>query len=177
MAIQARFFLVLVLGVLLPACASTPATTSELNLPPANPGDYMKLAWDQLAGFPFKPIPYDPAKDDAPPSSADQMPDAVKQLEGRKVLITGFMLPLKTDTNLATDFLLVSPRANAGINGTGPAPSVNEWVVVSMPKGARVFMDLPVACFGTLHVKDQYDSGNLTGIYELEGDAVTKAKP
>jgi hypothetical protein len=150
---------------------------SESNRPPADVGDYMRLGWDRLAGFPFKPIPYDPATDDAPPSSADQIPNAVVQLDGRKVLITGFMLPLKIDANLATDFLLVSPRANAGINGTGPAPSVNEWVVVRMPQGGRVFMDTPVACYGTLRVKEQFASGNLTGIYELEGEAVTKAKP
>ena len=65
---------------------------------------YLKLGFDRLASYKFTPPAYDPAtKPDAPiPSVENQIPAAVKKYDGKKAMVTGFMLPVKMDGQLVT---------------------------------------------------------------------------
>lgn len=155
--------------------AASAASASAAAQPPEQVDGYLKLGFDRLSGFPFNPAAYDSAKPDAPPpSAADQIPDRVKQLDGKKALVTGFMLPVKTDKGLVTEFLLMKDPMMCCY---GVVPQINEWIVVRMTNnGVQALQDVPISFYGKLHVKELYDNGYLSGIYLLEAEKMAPTK-
>ena len=137
---------------------------------------YLKLGFDRLASYKFTPPAYDPAtKPDAPvPSVENQIPAAVKKYDGQKAMVTGFMLPVKMDGQLVTEFLLVRDPMMCCY---GVTPQMNEWVVVKMVKGGvHPLMDVPISFYGQIRVKEMFENGYMTGIYLLEGEKMGEVK-
>jgi hypothetical protein len=166
----------LLAGTLRSQTAAKPAAAemSSAN-PPQEINGYLKVGFERLAGFPFNPAPYDPAKPNTPPpSAADQIPERVKQLDGKKAVITGYMLPVKTDKGLVTEFLLMKDPMMCCY---GIVPQINEWIVVHMTNnGVQALQDVPLSFYGKLHVKEQFDNGYLSGIYLLEAEKMGEPK-
>jgi hypothetical protein len=103
-------------------------------------------------------------------NATGQIPQSVQSLDGRKVLIQGFLLPVKMDEGLAVEFLLMR---NQSMCCYGVPPKINEWITVQMTaKGVKPVMDQPIAVTGTLHVGPTQENGFLTGIYSLDGKRV-----
>lgn len=126
--------------------------------------EVMAVGFDKLASFEFTP-PEDPAKAAA---AEAQIPVKVRELDAKKVAVTGFMLPVKMDGGLVTEFLLVKDPMMCCY---GVMPKVNEWVVVKMVgKGVPPLMDVPITFEGTLSVGQIYEGGYLTGLYLLKGE-------
>jgi hypothetical protein len=136
--------------------------------------DYLKAGFDVLAGYTFIPAELDPSAPPGtpPPSGAKQIPPLVKNLDGKNVVVSGYMLPTKVEKGLVTEFLLVS---SPQLCCYGQTPQVNEFVVVKMAKGVKPVMDTPVQFYGKLVVKEMYEDGFLTNIYSLEGEKMGKA--
>ncbi|HEY8994218.1 MAG TPA: DUF3299 domain-containing protein [Lacunisphaera sp.] len=126
--------------------------------------EVLAAGFDKLASFEFTP-PEDPAK----AAAADaQIPERVRKLDAKKVTVTGFMLPVKMESGLVTEFLLMKDQTGCCY---GVMPKVTEWVVVKMAgKGVAPMMDVPITFEGTLSVGQIYESGYLTGLYLLKGD-------
>jgi len=132
--------------------------------------EVLKLGFDKLASFEFV-APEDPAKAAA---AEAQIPARVREFNDKKVLVTGFMLPVKMDAGLVTEFLLVKDPMMCCY---GVMPKVNEWVVVRMVgKGVAPLMDVPITFEGTLSVGQLYEGGYLTGLYLLKGDKRVETK-
>ncbi len=131
---------------------------------PAAEAEVLTVGFDKLASYEFTP-PEDPAK----AKEADaQIPERIRNFNDKKVLVTGFMLPVKMDAGLVTEFLLVKDPMMCCY---GVMPKVNEWVVVKMVgKGVPPLMDVPITFEGTLLVGQLYEGGYLTGLYLLKGD-------
>jgi len=144
--------------------------------PPESDHGYLKLGFDRLAGFKFVTPAYDPVADakKPPPSGDDQIPGEVKSWNGRKAVITGFMLPTQLEKGKATEFLIM---ANQMACCYGTVPNLNDWVVVRMPRGTEVIQDVPISFYGTLHVGAMYENGYMTGIYEMDAERMADAKP
>jgi hypothetical protein len=141
---------------------------------PAADGNYLKAGFDVLAGYTFVPAELDPSAPPGtpPPSGAKQIPPLVKDLDGKSVIVTGYMLPTKIDKGLVTEFLLVSSPM---LCCYGQNPQVNEFVVVNMgAHGVKAVMDTPVQFYGKLIVKEMYEDGFLTNIYSLAGEKMGK---
>jgi hypothetical protein len=137
---------------------------------------YLRLGFDRLAASKFVPPAYDPAADPkAPPVSGDeQIPAGVKHWSGKKAIVTGYMLPVKMDGALVTEFLLVKDPMMCCY---GVVPNMNEWVVVKMVKGGvKPLMDVPVSFYGELKVGAMFENGYMTGIYLLEGEKMGEIK-
>ena len=155
--------LVLSLGTAAPIAAADPA-----------PGEALRLGFDILGGFKYE-IPPD-ATGDAAQKLAVQaekdIPANIKQYDGKKAVVTGFMLPTKLEENtgLVIEFLLVRDPMMCCY---GVVPNPNDWVVVHMTKPVPAIQDVPISFVGTLHVGPLYDNGYLTGIYRLDGDKKT----
>jgi hypothetical protein len=169
-----RFFSVLLLAALfLPLssgraqdpAAKTPPPAAPLTAPQEENG-YLKLGFEQLASYPFNPPPFDPAADPTakPPTGEEQIPPMVKSWNGRKAMITGYMVPVKMDKGLVTEFLLMR---NTMACCFGTVPNMNEWVIVKMKKGVQPMMDVPIAFYGELKVGAMFENGYMTGLYEL----------
>lgn len=156
-----------------PAAAdeTTPAAPAgaESITPPQLEDGYLKLGFEQLAGYAFTPPPFDPAADPkaVPPTGEEQIPEIVKGWNGKKAMVTGYMVPVKMDKGLVTEFLLMR---NTMACCFGTVPNMNEWVVVKMKKGVQPMMDVPVAFYGKLKVGAMFENGYMTGLYELEGE-------
>ena len=165
---------VLLLGLL----AVSLQAADDLGLPvPESDNGYLRLGFDKLAAYKFIPPAYDPAADPkAPPRGGDeQIPAGVKAWNGKKAIVTGFMLPVKMDGGLVTEFLLVKDPM---LCCYGVMPNMNEWVVVRMNKGAGVkpLMDVPISFYGELKVGAMYENGYMTGVYLLEGEKMGEVK-
>ncbi len=97
-----------------------------------------------------------------------QVPARILELDGSKVMVTGYMLPLKLTGNRVSEFLLVSSPM---ICCYGTVPQMNNWIIVRMTgPGAPILMDSPIQFFGRLHVGKVVEDGVLAGIYLLDGE-------
>lgn len=93
----------------------------------------------------------------------------VKSWNGKKAIVTGFMLPTKLEngSGKAVEFLLM---ANQMACCYGAVPNMNDWVIVKIPKGVPITQDIPISFRGTFKVSPAFESGYLTGIYELDAE-------
>jgi hypothetical protein len=132
-------------------------------------GGYLKLGFDRLSGFKFVAPEYDPLANPkgTPPTGEEQIPTIVKGWNGKKAVVTGFMLPTKLDNGKAVEFLLM---ANQMACCYGTVPNMNDWVIVRIPKGVPITQDVPIAFKGTFRVNPTFESGYMTGIYQLEAE-------
>jgi len=154
---------------------AAPATTAapKVAAPEVDNG-YLKIGFDRLSGFRFVPPAFDPVVDaKALPTGEEQIPAEVKGWNGKKAVVTGFMLPVKLENGKCVEFLLM---ANQMACCFGSVPNMNDWVVVHMKKGTPVIQDLPISFYGTLKVGAMFENGYMTGIYELEGEKMGEVK-
>lgn len=151
--------------------APAPAELPPLKLPTAKIENHLDVGFDFLGGYEFKLT-----KEQAAASAADkaalaavhaQIPELVRQLDGQKVLLTGFMLPMKMEGAVTTEFLLV---ANSMLCCYGVVPPMNQWVTVKLPpgKGVKPQQDVPLQFFGTLRIQPRIENDALAAIYHLD---------
>ena len=147
---------------------------SALDRPPEMVAGYAKVHFSQLAGFKYRPPPQPVPAGEAPPDALGQVPELIRGLDGRKVVLSGFMLPLKLENGFATEFFLLS---NSSLCCYGIMPEMNEWIHVRMrAEGLPPVQDVPVFLAGKLQVKARWEAGYLTGIYEMEGHGLLKPR-
>lgn len=156
----------LILAALLPAGARALAQT-----PPV--AEARRVGFEVLGGFPFTPPAYDPARPDDPvaPRVDEQIPPAIRKLDGAKVIITGYMLPMQMDGGRVSEFLLLRDQTMCCF---GAQPQMNEWVVVRMAKPGAYLPDVPKSFEGTLRVGAIEQNGYTNGIYLLESASAAK---
>ena len=105
-----------------------------------------------------------------------QIPDKVKQIDGKKVAITGFMLPINVDKGKVKQFLLMKSTMSCCF---GVAPRINEVIYVESSKNQKIqaVMDTPITAFGKLSIGQQFrEDLMLMGVYKLELDEVKRAR-
>jgi len=149
------------LAPLLVGCDSSPPPPASTSVPVAQPAQLAGVApgapsaeprtleWDDLMpadfdpGTPFEGIDVSTLNDDDPRAREmlaklrklwDEAP-VVAALDGARVRLPGFAVPLETDGQTATRFLLV-PYIGACIHV--PPPPLNQTVLVEAPTGASV---------------------------------------
>jgi hypothetical protein len=121
----------------------------------------------------FQPDPVAPGAAEAP-GTADRIPPEVRALDGKRVCISGYMLPVTFDEKgFVKDFLVIRSNMTCCY---GVVPGPNEWVVARMNangKKAVPTMDVPLDFYGTLHVGEIFEGGAFEGLYRLDGDKVS----
>jgi hypothetical protein len=145
-------------------------TVAQPQIPaPEMDGAYLKLGFDRLSGYKFVAPDYDPAANPkaTPPTGEEQIPPIVKSWNGKKAVVTGFMLPTKLDNGKAVEFLLM---ANQMACCYGTVPNMNDWIIVRSPGGVPITQDVPISFRGTFTVSATFESGYMTGIYELSAE-------
>tara|TARA_A100001037_G_C14835039_1_gene493860 strand:- start:18 stop:539 length:522 start_codon:yes stop_codon:yes gene_type:complete len=135
-------------------------------------GDYSIVDFKDLSGFKYE-VPDDPITN--PKAKAilenNKIPETVQKLNKKKVVITGYMLPLRVEDGKITEFLVLRDQSACCF---GAVPKINEWINVRMPKGKGVkpLMDVKVTFFGILKVGEVLENGYLVGIYEMDGHKI-----
>jgi hypothetical protein len=151
----------------------TPAQLDAMSDPPLPPG-CEPLGFDTLSGFPFEVTREmaDGANDPTSASAAtrQKIPSAVQALDNHFVAIRGFLLPLRMNNGLATEFLLLR---NQNMCCFGSVPKINEWICVE-PKGEGIkpIMDQPITILGKLRVGEIRENGYLVGMYKMQPQQV-----
>jgi hypothetical protein len=105
------------------------------------------------------------------PGTSGPIPANVLALDGRRVCLTGYMLPIRLENGLVKDFLLLR---NQMMCCYGRRPELNEWVVVKMAgPGVPNRMDTPLKLYGTLHVGEKFENQVFEGLYLLDGEKIS----
>lgn len=99
-------------------------------------------------------------------------PKQVKDLNGKKVLVTGFMLPVDFEEGKVTTFLLLKNQMGCCF---GITPRMNEFIYVKM-KGdlsTKFMTDIPITVLGKFGVGQDNMVGSL---YVMEAEQVQLSK-
>lgn len=118
------------------------------------------LPFDELSSWPYE-------------DGLKNMPKRVKDLTGKKVLMTGFMLPIDEVQNIK-EFLLVQSLWSCCY---GSPPDIHGIVRVVMPKGKTTdyFFD-PIKVIGTFKVEATIMEGYCVDIYQLHVESLEAIK-
>jgi hypothetical protein len=101
-----------------------------------------------------------------------KIPGEVKAYNEKSVALTGYMLPIKVNEGLVTDFLLL-PNTLSCCYGT--TPRINEIIVVKTTgKGVKAKKDIPISVLGTLHVGAIRNNEHLIGIYQMDCERIVE---
>ena len=118
------------------------------------------LSFDEIASWPYE-------------DGLNGMPEAVKRLDGGKVLMTGFMLPIDQVEKIK-EFLLVQSLWSCCY---GQPPDINGIVRVVMQGDARIDYQFdPIKVVGTFRVKATKEDGYVVDIFQLEAESVSVIK-
>lgn len=117
-----------------------------------------------------KQIPMEGNRELTVPSFNDQIPERIRELDGKRVRIRGYMMPTVVEGKGVKEFLVV---VNTFVCCYGQTPNVHEYIVVKMNgKLAPILENVPLRFEGTLKVGDIYENGYWTGIYAMECNEV-----
>lgn len=147
------------------------------NEPAAEPepeaeAEFLTVSFERLASFDYDVPEYEgPDEEENNEEKAApvaEIPSEIKELNERRVALKGFMLPLRVESGLVTEMLLMRDQSMCCY---GTVPRINEWVSVTMSeKGVKAVMDQPVTLFGKLHVGEVRENGYLVGIYTMDAE-------
>ncbi|MBM3834105.1 MAG: DUF3299 domain-containing protein [Verrucomicrobia bacterium] len=159
------------------AAVATPTPALAVNEQPAEAApaqgeEFMQVTFEKLASFTFEIPDEQPStnKVATPSKSENQIPATVQALDQKKVALKGFMLPLKVESGLVTEMLIMRDQSMCCY---GAVPKINEWVSIKMTeKGVKAIMDQPVTIFGKLRVGEIRENGYLVGIYQMDGERI-----
>jgi hypothetical protein len=151
--------------------------SSGLKIPYSKVGDYYKLGFEVLSSFPseapmLRAIPKGPLLQEKKPRT--KVPNSILALDGQKVSVPGFMIPMAMDKNKVSSFILAQ---NQQACCYGIMPKLNQWIYVTMGEGrtADSTMDVPITIYGTLQVRE--GAGPQDGgwcLYRMTADKIEK---
>jgi hypothetical protein len=125
---------------------------------------YKSIDLQTMGAFPF----------DEDHGTLQEIPEAVRKLDGRRVSIQGFMVPL--DNAERTREFAIVPNLSF-YDGYHPLP-VTEVVVAEMPAGkTSACIDGKICVDGTFRVSIKTDSGFLVSVFTLDVDRVAIVRP
>ncbi|MCU0237921.1 MAG: DUF3299 domain-containing protein [Pyrinomonadaceae bacterium] len=133
--------------------------------------NYKYVDFNELAGFDYY-TPYPGEKPNQALLEQNQIPEDIKNLNGAKVQLIGYMMPGEVDDQgNVSEFAL---NGNYDMCFYGAPSQINNWVHVKMPEGKKApFSHNPIVVYGTLEVGEEVQNEQIVSIYRLKGDTVT----
>jgi len=132
--------------------------------------EYKAISFSHLSDF-FYYTPEPGQTPDPELVKKSKIPDDIKALNGKKVAINGFMMPIDQNQEGSKEFVLNGAFDMCGFGGP---VTINQWVVVKYIGGGRVpYTHMPMSVFGELEVGEEYKDGRLFSIYRMKAKAVS----
>ena len=158
--------------------ASTASVTNSIIVPhaPQIENGYLRLPFDVLSGFKYDTYEVlDEVHGGRPLTKSDDViPPHVKAYDGRKVLVEGYIMPLRLKKGLVTEFLLFRDQAACCF---GDKAKMNHYMRVKVTdKGFEPGSMMTHKVWGTLAVGEIYVQDYLTGIYQMTADRVDETR-
>ncbi|MHC4819071.1 MAG: DUF3299 domain-containing protein [Planctomycetota bacterium] len=128
---------------------------------------HLDLTFDDLASYRYE------YPEDGKTPKKDQIPAKILGLDGTRIAIKGFMIPLKNDGEEVVEFVLVR---NQNACCFGIVPAMNEWIHVKMnpEEVAPYAIDIPITVFGKLEIGETYENELLMSIYRMQSNNVVE---
>lgn len=139
---------------------------------PVDDDEYRPVSFNVLASYDYDPIEIAESLAEHPEAELpDLIPAKIRALDGTRVMLTGFMVPVEIQKERVRTFLLVK---NQMVCCFGIAVSMNDWVMVDMEPGktAPFVQDVLLNAYGVLEVGERLEDGMVMSIYRLRGDSV-----
>jgi hypothetical protein len=181
-----------------PAPPAVSAETKLPGSPDKDKPEYLRVSFNELASFDYDAFEADvpqegpgeggatvastaaaanpPEVNGAQPTAGSarrsglnwQIPEPILALNGRKVVVQGFMVPIEIRKDEVKSFLLVR---NQMVCCFGVMVGFNEWIFVQMEgaKRAKFVPDTLVSVYGMLEVGEDVQNGLVMSIFRLEG--------
>jgi hypothetical protein len=161
-----------------PQVASITSVTNSTAVPHATriEDGYLHLPFDVLSGFKYDTYEVlDEVHGGRPLTKSDDViPSHIKAYDGRKVLIEGYIMPLRLKKGLVTEFLLFRDQAACCF---GDKAKMNHYMRVKVTdKGFEPGSMMTHKVRGTLAVGEIYVQDYLTGIYQMTADRVEETR-
>jgi hypothetical protein len=132
--------------------------------------EYKEITFNNLSDF-YYYTPEPGEKPDPALMSKSSIPNDIKALNGKKISLSGFMMPIDQDAEGSREFVL---NGNFDMCGFGGPTSINQWVVVKYTGNGKVpYTHLPMTIFGELEVGEDYRDGSLFSIYRMKAKAAS----
>ena len=130
---------------------------------------FIRLGYDKLSSFKFDvyEVYSETNSGRALLKSDDVIPHQVKAYDGKRVTVTGFVLPLRTKRGLVTEFLLLRDQGTCCF---GPRAQINHFIRVKYTPGFKHGAAVPWKVLGTIRVGEVFVQGYLTGIYQMDAE-------
>ena len=100
-----------------------------------------------------------------------EVPSALRTLDGQRLRLNGYVVPLEMEGQRIQSFLLVRDQMLCCF---GKMPALHEWVFVEFPRGAGLELqsDRPVEVSGRLWAREEREKGVVTSLYRMEAEKV-----
>lgn len=149
----------------------TPAVILTAAGTDTKPG-YQEVSFGLLSDFEYE-VP-DPLAGPVASQPPNVIPPNVKALNGRKIAVRGFMLPLDLDQDGVTQFLL---NGSFDMCYFGAPVRMNEWILVTMKGGQKTpFTHLATMVYGTVEVGEEVKNGRVLSLYRMQADSAEIAR-
>lgn len=135
------------------------------------------LGFDKLSAFPYTIVDAGTGATPAEIEAArkqDKVPDWIKLYDGKRVALTGYMMPLQLENGRSKKFVMMKDITTCCY---GAVPNMNDYVVVAMKgEGVTAVSDVPVVLIGTFKVEEKYEGGYVTALFQMDGEKFLGAK-
>ncbi len=183
----------LVAGALLlapqPPAACADSLAVSLNTQQGNP----ELRWEKMDAYYYREMSFEHLNDFEyiPPGGArvdyltppvpedgglpfkERFPGRIRDLDGQRIAIPGFLMPLDGRPDAMTSFALVRSMA---ICCYGVAPKVTEWIMVEArpEQKLRYYKNVPVLLRGVLKYNEVVEEGWVISLLEMKADELER---
>ncbi|MEX2216729.1 MAG: DUF3299 domain-containing protein [Phycisphaeraceae bacterium] len=99
------------------------------------------------------------------------IPESILALDGREIIVQGYMMPIDFEDNSTNEFILSPMLAE---NYYEQSPQLNDWIEVKMESGKRTpyLQDALCRVRGTIKVAVVYEDGVAVGLYQMTATQV-----
>ena len=104
--------------------------------------------------------------------SGSKVPSEISSLDGKKVAVSGFMVPIEFQEDKVSAFILVR---NQLLCCYGEEPKLNEWMLVEISPPVEMITEVPVTLFGDFEVGPDMEEDMVVSLYRLKADVMEKA--
>ena len=135
---------------------------------PKDPKEPIAVTLRQLGAFPYEPP--EPLKPGEKPPARDPFPEEIRKLHGKKVVVEGYMLPLRMQKGKISDFLLMPTVLACCFQDQ---VKMNEYVEVKKADGGPIKYSFSCKIVGKLEVgEDRDEDGYVTSLYRIVAETV-----
>lgn len=173
----ARILPSLLLGLCLsfPAMALAQGAAPAVDLTPrrviVDGEEMLALGFDKLSSFAYELV--DAGTGATPEEIAahlkkDPVPGWVREYDGKRVVLTGYLMPLQMENGRTKKFVLMR---DVNTCCYGAVPNMNDYLVVTMTgEGVEPVHDVPVDLVGIFRIDHRYEDGYVVSLFRMEGE-------